>query len=592
MRTFFLSMAGAFVAMILFIVLFFFGLIFIAVSAASSKPPRPNNVVLSLDLNADLPDQAPASGFAAFSGVPGFTDLLLKIQAAESDDTVKGIYLRGSLTGIGSSRSEELRDALKNFRATGKFVVAHTQGMMALGGPSAYYSISAADEIWMQPGTDLMVSGVTFETEFLKGLFDKIGLTPQIYALYEYKNAPNSYNETGYTPAHREALEALATSMWETAIADIAEDRGMQPAELRSLLESGPKPAEEAEKLKLVDKLGWPEDAEAAVLERAGARSELVDLMSYTPPPSRAKAKDGMIAIVGGEGPVVTGGNTTDSPFADPPAFASDIVARAILDAAENDNVKAIVFRVDSPGGSPTASDQIWRAVERAQEKGKPVVVSMGALAASGGYYVSAGADAILANRTTITGSIGIFGGKFALDGTFNKIGVTFDAVTVGGDFTNAYGIGKFNQAQEAEIKAMLKRGYDRFVGIVGEGRDMSYDEVHEIARGRVWSGEQAKARGLVDEIGGFTSAIRKAQELAGMDTTKAPLLTYYPHRKSGFEALESLFGVSAETARAAAVLSAIAGDERTRAILEELAAAEAMNAGQAMAMGPRLRER
>jgi len=592
MKTFFLSMAGAFVAMILFIVLFFFGLIFLAISAASSQPVRPSNVVLSLDLNSSLPDQAPASGFAAFSGVPGFTDLLLKIQAAEHDTAVKGIYLRGSLTGIGSSRSEELRAALKSFRNSGKFVVAHTQGMIGLGGPSAYYSISAADEIWMQPGTDLMISGVTFETEFLKGLFDKIGLTPQIYALYEYKNAPNSYNETSYTPAHREALETLATSMWNTAIADIAEDRGMQPAELKSILESGPKPAEDAEKLRLVDKLGWPEDAEESVLERAGKHAELVDLAAYTAPPSKAKAKDGMIAIVGGEGAVVTGGSGSDSLFSEPPAFASDVVARAILDAADNDNVKAIVFRVDSPGGSPTASDQIWRAVERAQEKGKPVVISMGSLAASGGYYVSAGADAIVANRTTITGSIGIFGGKFALDETFNKIGVTFDTVTVGGDFTNAYGVGKFNQAQEAEIRAMLKRGYDRFIGLVGEGRGMSYDQVHEVARGRVWSGEQAKERGLVDEIGGFTVAITKAQELAGMDTAKPALLTYYPRRKSGFEALESLFGVSAETARAAAVLSTFAGDERTQAILEELAAAQAMNSGQAMAVSPRIRER
>lgn len=592
MKTFFLSMAGAFTAMILFILVFFFGLMFLAVSAASSKPARPANVVLSLDLNQRFPDQAPTGGFAAFSGVPGFTDLLVKIKAAETDDTVKGIYLRGALTGIGTSRSEELRAALKSFRESGKFVVAHTQGMIGLGGPSAYHSISAAEEIWMQPGTDIMINGVTFETEFLKGLFDKIGLTPQIYALYEYKNAPNSYNETGYTPAHREALEALATSLWNTALTDIAADRGMQVDALKTILEAGPKPAEQAAELKLVDKLGWPEDAAESALERAGKNAELVDLTSYVAPPSKAKAKDGMIAVVGGEGAVVTGGAESDSLFSEPAGFASDVVARAILDAAENENVKAIVFRVDSPGGSPTASDQIWRAVERAQEKGKPVVVSMGSLAASGGYYVSAGADAIVANRSTITGSIGIFGGKFALDGTFNKIGVTFDTVTVGGDFTNAYGVGKFNQAQEAEVKAMLKRGYDRFVTLVGEGRSMSYDEVHEVARGRVWSGEQAKALGLVDEIGGFMTAVAKAQELAGMDPSKAPLLTFYPRRKSGFEALESLFGVSAETARAAAVLSTLAGDERTQAVLEELAAAQAMNSGQAMAVGPRLRER
>jgi len=213
MRTFFLSMAGAFVAMILFVVVGFAMLFGLIAAAASSKPPRPDTVVLSLDLNAGLPDQAPTGGFAAFSGVPGFTDILVKLKAAESDKSVKGVYLRGSMTGIGTSRAEELRAALKGVRDSGKFVIAHTQGMIGIGGPSAYHSITAADEIWMQPGTDFMINGVTFETEFLKGLFDKIGLTPQIYAFYEYKNAPNSYNETAYTESHREALEGLATSL-------------------------------------------------------------------------------------------------------------------------------------------------------------------------------------------------------------------------------------------------------------------------------------------------------------------------------------------------------------------------------------------
>jgi protease-4 len=592
MKTFFLSMAGAFVAMLLFVILGFVMLFGLIAAAAGSQPPRPDNVVLSLDLNSGIPDQAPAGGFAAFSGVPGFTDTLLKLKAAEGDEAVKGIYLRGAFTGIGTSRAEELRAALKSFRDSGKFVVAHSQGMIGIGGPSAYHSITAAEEIWMQPGTDLIVSGVTFETEFLKGLFDKIGLTPQIYALYEYKNAPNSYNETSFTEPHREALSGLANSLWDTALTDMAADRSMEVAALKALLESGPKTAEAALEAKLIDKLGWPEDAEEAALERAGEDAELLDLFAYVAPPSKAKAKDGMIAIVGGEGAVVTGGGGSDSPFSDAPGFASDVIARAILDAAEDEDVKAIVFRVDSPGGSPTASDQIWRAVERAQEKGKPVVVSMGSLAASGGYYVSAGADAIIANKGTITGSIGIFGGKFAIDGTFNKIGVTFDTITVGGDFANAYGVAPFNQAQEAEVRAGLKRGYDRFVGLVGEGRGMTYDEVHAIARGRVWSGAEAQKIGLVDEIGGFMTALTKAQELAGMDTAQMPMLAYYPQRLTGFEALESLFGVSAETARAAAVLSAVVGDERTQALIEELAIADAVNSGEAMAMGPRIRER
>ncbi|PKP80660.1 MAG: signal peptide peptidase SppA [Alphaproteobacteria bacterium HGW-Alphaproteobacteria-18] len=592
MKTFLLSMAGAFTAMILFIVVSLIGLFMLIGIAASSKPPHPAQIVLTLDLNTSYPDQAPTSGLAALSGTPGFIDLLLKLKEAESDKSVKGLLIRGADYGFGTSRAEELRQALKSFQASGKFVIAHSQGMFGASGPSAYHSISTADEIWMQPGTDLMVTGVTFETEFYKGLFEKIDLEPQIYPFYEYKNAPNSYNETSYTAPHREAMEALANSIWNTALADIAEDRGTTPAQLRAVLESGMKPAEAALELKLVDKLGWPEDAEEAAKERAGNDdAAMIDLAAYVSP-SKFNSKAPLIAVVGGEGAIVTGGSSGGSPFSAPPAFASDVIARAILDAADDDNVKAIVFRVDSPGGSPTASDQIWRAVERAKEAGKPVVVSMGAYAASGGYYVSTGADAIVANRATLTGSIGIFGGKLALDGTFNKIGVTFDTVSVGGDFASAWGASAFTETQEAEIKAMLKRGYDRFLGAVGEGRGMTYDEVNEVARGRVWTGEAALEAGLVDELGTFMDAIEKAKELAGIEADVKPRLAFYPRRKSGFEALEGLFGVSAETARAAAVISTIAGDERTQALLEELAAADAMNSGKTMAIGPRIRER
>lgn len=592
MKTFLLSMAGAFTAMFLFIVLGFFFLFTLIGMAVSSKPAHPDNIILTLDLNTYYPDQAPASGFAALSGTPGFIDLLLKLKDAEADESVKGIYIRGADMGFGTTRAEELRQALKSFQASGKFVIAHSQGMFGASGPSAFHSISTADEIWMQPGTDLMVTGVVFETEFYKGLFDKIALQPQIYPFYEYKNAPNSYNETSYTEPHREAMEALATSIWATALDDIAEDRGIGAGQLRTVLESGPKTAEDALELKLIDKLGWPEDAQEAAEERAGSdEAEMIDLAAYVSP-AKYDSKAPLIAVIGGEGPIVTGGATSNSPFADPPAFASDVVARAILDAAEDEDVKAIVFRVDSPGGSPTASDQIWRAVERAKEAGKPVVVSMGSLAASGGYYVSTGADAILANRATLTGSIGIFGGKLALDGTFNKIGVTFDTVTVGGDFASAWGTAPFTETQEAEVKASLKRGYDRFLAHVSEGRGMTYDQVHEVARGRVWTGEAAKEQGLVDELGTFMDAIGKAKELAGIEADVKPRLAFYPYRKTGFEAIEDLFGVSAETARAAAVISTLAGDERTQVLLEELATVEAMNSGQAMAIGPRIRER
>ena len=333
-------------------------------------------------------------------------------------------------------------------------------------------------------------------------------------------------------------MTALADSIWNVSLSEMAADRGMPIETLKEALESGPKTAQQVIDLKIMDKLGWPEEAEDAAKERAGKDAELVELAGYIPPSISLKAP--LIAVV---------------------------------------------------GGSPTASDQIWRAIKRVQEKGKPVVVSMGSLAASGGYYVSAGADYIMADRSTITGSIGIFGGKFALEGAFNKIGVTFDTVSVGGDFADAYGTGKFTESQEAEVKAWLKRGYDRFLGIVGDGRGMTYDQVNEVARGRVWSGEDAIDKGLVDEIGGFMDAIEKAKELGGIEADVTPRLTYYPRRKTGFEALESIFGVSEESAKVAYMLGTVANDDRMQVLLEELTAADAANAGQMMAVGPRIRE-
>ncbi|MCI4645103.1 MAG: signal peptide peptidase SppA [Hyphomonadaceae bacterium] len=570
MKTFLLSMAGALVAMFLFIFLSIF-LLFIFAGIASMGQKEPDTIVLTMDLRQPVSDQAPTSGFAAFSGQQGFTDLLVKIDRATEDDHVKGIFIRGADTSIGSSRAEELRDALIEFRASGKFILAHTQGAMVSSGPSSYRAISVADEIWMQPGTDFVATGIAFETQFLRGLFDKLSITPEIEALYEFKNAPNSYKNETYTEPHRLALAELADSIWTVSLHDIAEDRGLQFDALKTLLESGPIPAELAQAESLVDTLGWPEDARDAAKERAGEKANLISLTDYSAPTPRPGAP--MIAVVGGEGPIVTGSASGD-PFADTVGFGSDRVARAILDAAEDEKIQAIVFRVDSPGGSPTASDQIWNAIQRARDAGKPVVVSMGSVAASGGYYVSAGADRILASDTTITGSIGIFGGKLAIGEGLQRIGVNIETVRVGGEWTEAFSVDRFTNAQRAQMVDMLERGYDRFTSIVAEGRGLTQEEVHERARGRVWSGEDAIQNGLVDRIGGFLDAIDEAKSLADIDADKQVRLVYFPSRRSGFDALSGSFGVSAEAADTASTLHELASDPDIRILLQELQAA------------------
>ncbi|NBC20472.1 MAG: signal peptide peptidase SppA [Alphaproteobacteria bacterium] len=583
MKTFLLSLAGAFVALILFFVFIFFAIAGIA-GLASQGDPKPDRMILSLDLRTELPDQAPATGLAAFSGQIGFTDLVTRIDAAADDPNVEGIFIRAATMTFGSARAEELRAALGDFRESGKFIIAHTQGSLFSFGPSALRAVTPADEIWIQPGSDLTMSGIGFDTEFLKGLFDNLSVTAEIEQFYEYKNAPNSYTQEDYTEPHREALRALAESLWTVSVRDIAADRGMTADAVRNALESGPLASEEAVDLKLIDKLGWPEDAREAALSRADG-ADFLSLADYTPPAAPAGAPK--IAVVGGDGPIMTGGGDQDI-FASTVGFGSDRVAKAIIDAGKDEAIQALVFRVNSGGGSPVASDQIWNAVERVRETGKPVVVSMGATAASGGYYVSAGADHIFANETTITGSIGIFGGKLAIGEGLERIGVNIESVTVGGDYTDAFGVDRFTNSQRAKLRESLKRGYDRFTSIVAEGRDMSVEEVHERARGRVWSGEDALENGLVDEIGGFREAVDKAAELAGIEEGTQLRLIHFPARRSGFDALDGFVSASAQTGRSVSMLNRVADDPQLRAVLDQLSA---LQSGEAQARAPALRE-
>ena len=566
MKTFFLSLAGAFCAMILFI---FLGILIIGalIGSASASDPQPDNMVLTLDLRAGFTDQAPTTGLAALSSSTGFIDILTKLKGAETDPNVKGLFVRASQGGIGSSRAEELRDAFNEFRAAGKFIVAHSQGTFSTG-PSGLRAIAAADEIWIQPGTDIVTSGISFETIFQKDFLDLLSITPEVEALYEYKNAPNSQKENDFTDAHREAMTRLGESLWEASLDDIAADRNLDKEQLRGWLEAAPIPAEDLVDLKIMDKLGWPEEAKDAARDRDG-KGSLWSLNKYQPPFAGLDALQ--IAVIGGEGAIVTGRGSSSNPFANDSLMGSDTIASAILRAGKNKKVKALLFRVESPGGSPTASDQIWKAIEQVQEDGKPVVISMGSVAASGGYYVSTGADYIMASRSTITGSIGIYGGKTTVSEGLERLGIHPRSITVGGEFAHAYGTDLFTENQRARVRESLTRGYERFTGLVADGRGMTQEEVHEIARGRVWSGEDALERGLVDEIGGFTDAVNKAAELAGIEEDQAVRLVHYPKQATGIEALNELFGVSADVARAASVVAIIAGDERVNAALGQL---------------------
>jgi protease-4 len=568
MKTFLLSFLGGLAAMVVFFILL--PLVLIMSFLPSGEPPAPKNAVLMVDLRDSMPDQPASDGFSALFSQNSFVQTLLRLNAAADDPNVKGVFVRAAEVDLGSSRAEELRAAFLRLKAKNKFVIAHSQGFLA-SGPSVYRAISAADEIWIQPGTSFETPGITFETIFLGGLFQKFKVTPEMEQFYEYKNAVDVYKRTSYSAPHAEAMTALANSVWTHSIADVAADRKMDAGAMKAILEDSPYTAEKALELKLVDKLGWPEEAQEAAKKRAG-EAEMVALSDYQPP---RRAGRGVIAVVGGEGDIVTGGGgSTDVLSIGSPVFASDRVAGELLALADDKSVDAVVFRVDSGGGSPTASDQIWRAVERLQEKGKKVVVSMGSVAASGGYYVAMGADAIVANRSTITGSIGVFGGKFAIADGLREFGINPDEVRVGGEFASAYSTEKLTNSQRAKLHDSLQATYTRFTTLVSEGRKMPLARVQEIAKGRVWSGEDAQKLGLVDQTGDLMVAVAKAKELAGFKPDDRVSIRLRLQEASPFELLSKAMTASKMSDGDRRILSALApivGDKRAQAVLGQI---------------------
>ncbi len=568
MRTFLLTFLGGLAALIVFFVLI--PLVLLISFLPSGEPPRARNAVLELDLRNSSHDQPASDAISAAFSNTSFVEILLRLNAAASDPDVKGVFVRAAEMDMGSSRAEELRAAFLRLRAKGKFVIAHTQGFLA-SGPSSYRAISAANQIWMQPGTSFETPGIRFETMFLGGAAEKFKIDPEIEAFYEYKNAPDVYKRKDYSEPHARAMTELAESVWRHSIADIAVDRKMDPDALRTMLEASPYQAPRAVELKLVDRLGYPE--EAAAEARKLADGDLLEIANYHPRAQRGKA---VIAVVGGEGDIVTGrGGATDLTSIGTPMFASDRLSAELDAIAKDKNIDAVVFRVDSGGGSATASDQIWSAVKRVQASGKKVVVSMGSMAASGGYYVAASADSVVANRSTITGSIGVFGGKIAIGDALRNFGINPASVGVGGEYAGAYSADKFTPAQSAKLLESLQATYDRFTGIVAVGRKLPLQKVQEISRGRVWSGEDALSNGLVNKTGDLMVAIDEARKLAGFKEEDGVDIRLQVQNVTPFQLLASMMtqakvGASIDSRIAGALASTI-GQPRTEALLSQL---------------------
>jgi protease-4 len=373
-------------------------------------------------------------------------------------------------------------------------------------------------EIWLQPSGELGLMGIAAETTFLRGALDKLGVEPQLDKRYEYKSAADRVMRKEFTPEHREAIDRVLASSWAYAVDAIATARSLEPDAVRAVADRAPLSAADARDAGLVDRLGYRDEVYADVRRRVGDDVQLLFADQWSPRRKAAalvKRHKEVVALVDGHGEIVVG-RSRATPRGQ--LLGSTSVAAALRAARENEQVRAVVFRVDSPGGSAVASDTIWREVQLTKQAGKPVIVSMGDLAGSGGYYISCPADVILAQPSTITGSIGVVGGKAVISELLEKhLGLTTGAVEHGGS-ARMYSLRRgFSDDERARLGEMLDRVYREFVQKVADGRGMEYDAVHAIARGRIWSGADAASNGLVDELGGLRDAADLARQRAGL---------------------------------------------------------------------------
>jgi protease-4 len=504
-------------------------------------PRVPKRAILEVDLERGIPETPPDDPFAVFGGTRPLTlrDVVDALEKAGDDPHVVGLVARLGAAPIGVAEIQEIRDAVKAFRAKKKFAVAYSETFGEFGpGNGAYYLATAFEEIWLQPSGDLGLNGLVAESPFLRGTLDKLGVKPEFGQRHEFKNAMNTFTETEFTDAHREATKALLESLYGQMVKGIAEGRKMTEAEVRGLVDRGPFLGPEALEGKLVDGLAYRDEVHARLKEKGGAGASFFGLQPYLEREGRPHASGKRtIALVYGVGGV-SRGRSGGNPVTGGQTMGSETVAKAIRTAVEDDDVAAILFRVSSPGGSAVASDTIWREVVLAKKAGKPVIVSMGDVAASGGYWVSMHADKIVAQPGSITGSIGVLAGKMVTPAMWEKVGLTFDQVEVGANANMWNASRSFSPAEWARFNAWLDRIYDDFTSRVAEGRKLPKERVLEIAKGRVWSGEDAKAIGLVDELGGYATALRLAKAAAKIPEAEKVRVAVFPRERSPFEKL------------------------------------------------------
>jgi len=517
----------------------------------SREPSVSSNSMLELRVGGNLAEIAPSDVFGYLRGVrtPTVRSIVDNLRKARVDSRVSAILLKP--TGFESpfwGKVQEIRDAVIDFKRSGKSVYAYLEN----GGDREYYLATAADKIFLMPSSPLDLKGVATYELFLRGTLDKIGAYPDLHHIGDYKTAINLFTEKGYTPAQKEMDESLNLDLYEQLVRGIADGRRKRDADVRALVDQGPFLPEDALRAGLVDDVKYADQVEEALraVKKTGDRRIDGDDYARISPTSLGLNRGPRIAVIVASGTITSGKSGFD------PVNGSIVGAETLIDyikqARRDSSIKAIVLRVDSPGGSAAASDAIWRElnITKRERADRPLVASMSDLGASGGYYIAMPAHVIVAQPSTLTGSIGIFGGKIVTGGVYEKLGARIQSTSIGKHAEMESPARPFNAEELKKVEEQLQAFYDQFVEKVAAARRSTPEKIDQIAQGRVWTGRQAKENGLVDELGGLDRAIAVAKQRAKIPADREVELVMYPPRKGFYEILtDQLSGGSDQAA-------------------------------------------
>ncbi len=561
------------------------------VTRSMGRPSVKDNSVLVLNVSGNLPDYVAEEPLAKAFGIrqtQSFTSLLTQLRKAKVDNRIGAVLLDIDFPGIGWGKADEFRDAVKDFKASGKPVYAY----MEIGTNREYYLATAADRVFLPPSGDIYINGFAAEAMFYKGSLDKLGIEAEVIQIGpKYKNAPDQYTKKAMGEGQREVLNAILDEYFSRFTTAISESRKKPVNDVKSLVDGAPYNAVKAKSLGLIDDAFYRDQVDDALRTalgyKEGDKLRTISGGEYRDIPSDSLGLNTgeKVAVIYASG-AINIGHSSNGPL-NGEMVGSDTIVEAVNDAAADTSIKAIVLRVDSPGGSALASDIMWHAIENAKAK-KPVVVSMSDVAASGGYYIACNANKIVAEPATITGSIGMFLGKPVMKGLYDWLGVSNEYVMRGKNAGIFRETEKWTPDERAKMEDMAHSVYyDNFVPKVAAGRKKTDEEVNTLGQGRVWTGTQAKANGLIDEFGGLEKAISIAKDLANLPADKEVKRIVFPEPRPFFE---TIFGndsaaATKEQQAQTAILESMPAD--IRRAFRYTAMLDNMQRGQAMLMMP-----